>query len=373
MEQLQVRSPFPTIPADTELVGLVFELSSLNDGAIYPQYAIALHAWFLDQVRQTNPQLSAYLHDGESEKPFTISGLEGLLVTQGKNLQLQAGKTYFWYVTALSSSVATWLAEWLQRLPPEIALRNAPLQINKVAIAHSPTTYTQLFSLKSRPNICLSFLTPTSFRRKGHHFPLPVPTNIFHSYLRRWNDFSNLPFDQEEFLAWIDENVFIVRHHLESVKVAAGKKGSVTGFTGAVEFGLSRSARDTQFEQLFYALAQFAPYCGTGHKTTFGLGQTRWGWTEKKVGITTLETSLGQRIDQLTAMLMATQKRPGGDSASAAQRDRALNVCQTRATILARRELGESLQAIALDLEMPYQTVKTYVKLARQALQSSLR
>ncbi len=30
--------------------------------------------------------------------------------------------------------------------------------------------------------------------------------------------------------------------------------------------------------------------------------------------------------------------------------------------------MGESLQVIAQDLEMPYATVKTYVKLARRAL-----
>jgi CRISPR-associated endoribonuclease Cas6 len=30
--------------------------------------------------------------------------------------------------------------------------------------------------------------------------------------------------------------------------------------------------------------------------------------------------------------------------------------------------MGESLQVIAQDLEMPYTTVKTYVKLARRAL-----
>ena len=68
VENPLARSPFPTIPADIELVGLVLELSSLHDGAIYPQYAIALHAWFLDQVRQTNPQLSAYLNDGALNK-----------------------------------------------------------------------------------------------------------------------------------------------------------------------------------------------------------------------------------------------------------------------------------------------------------------
>lgn len=59
---------------------------------------------------------------------------------------------------------------------------------------------------------------------------------------------------------------------------------------------------------------------------------------------------------------MKFQKRTGGT--------RALNISQTRATILARREFGESLQAIAVDLEMPYETIKTYIKLARKQLKS---
>ncbi len=57
---------------------------------------------------------------------------------------------------------------------------------------------------------------------------------------------------------------------------------------------------------------------------------------------------------------MLARKRTGGD--------RAQRVAETWATVLARREFGESLQAIAEDLEMPYQTVKTYAKLARRSL-----
>lgn len=48
--------------------------------------------------------------------------------------------------------------------------------------------------------------------------------------------------------------------------------------------------------------------------------------------------------------------------------DRASQIAETWATSLARRELGEGLPAIAQDLEMPYETVKTYVKLTRKAL-----
>lgn len=352
---------------ETELVGLVFELTPRAADYLYPQYTVGLHAWFLDQVRQTNPELSAYLHDGQSEKPFAISGLEGELLAAGKNLQLKVDESYRWYVSAFSQPVIQWLAQWVQALPEVIELRDASFLIRACEMALPPTTYEELFSNTHSPSTTLkfSFLSATSFRRKGHHFPLPVPNNLFHSYLRRWNDFSNRQFDQDAFLEWVEECVLIQRHRLESVKVTAGKKGSVTGFTGTLELGLASSASSQpEFEQLFYALGRFAPYCGTGHKTTFGLGQTRAGWLgEETQAVPSQQSLLAQRIAELQEQFLAQRKRAGGT--------RATEIAETWATILARRELGESLIAIATDMEMRYETVKTYAKLARQALTKS--
>ncbi|MEG3978820.1 CRISPR-associated endoribonuclease Cas6 [Microcoleus sp. herbarium8] len=352
-------------PADTELVGLVFELTPRAASSLYAQYAIGLHAWFLHQVQETDPDLSQLLHNDQSEKAFTISGLEGDLAASGKEFQLAGDRIYRWYVTGLSKRVVQWLSQWLQNLPEEIDLRNAPLLIRSWKIAFAPTTYQQLLTaeLPLSRNVKLSFVTPTSFRSKGHHFPLPVPENVFYSYLRRWNNFSGVIFDQAEFMNWIDENVIISRHKLESHKVAAGKKGMVTGFTGAVEFAIGRSGQNRpDFVQLFYALGRLAPYCGTGHKTTFGLGQTRTQWLTESVKEVSIQSVLAARIDELTQKFIAHRKRTGGT--------RAAEIAETWATILARRELGESLFDIAADLEMPYETVKTYVKLARRALKT---
>jgi CRISPR-associated endoribonuclease Cas6 len=346
-----------------ELVGLVFEIVPQKTARLYPEYTKTLHAWFLDQVRSHNPQLSASLHDDESKKPFTISGLEGNMDNIGGQLQLLSDQTYRWTVTAFSPTVVQWLGHWLEHLPPTIELRFAPLKIQSVAFAHPPTTYAQLYQSEIEKTLTLSFITPTSFRRKGHHLPLPWPFNVFQSYLRRWNEFSGMPSDDETFLAWVDESVLINRHQLESVKVAAGKQGKVTGFLGAIEFSLtSEATKQRHFQRLFTALGQLAPYCGTGHKTTFGLGQTRLGWLSKPNSIETIvaQTLLAKRVEELTEMLMQCQKRTGGD--------RAIKVCQTQATILARQEEGESLIAIAQDLEMPYETVKTYAKRARRVL-----
>ena len=347
----------------TELVGLVFTVTSKQDLVLYPDYAKGLHAWFLNQVRQDDPDFSQYLHDGQSAKPFTLSRLSGEMTTDGKQLFLTAGKPYNWYITALSRPVVQWLSRWLLQLPDEILLQRSPLQIKSLAISHPATTYDRLFKSRTKKDLTLSFISPTSFRSKGHHFPLPAPDKLFYSYLRRWNHFAHKKFDREPFLNWVEENVLISRHQLESVRVAGGKRGLVTGFVGAVELQLSKSAHtNTEFVKLYKALGQLAPYCGTGHKTTFGLGQTRLGWQVQKESIETMvvETLFAQRVGEIFEALMSTQKRPEGN--------RAKNICQTRATILARRELGESLVDIAKDLQMSYDTVKSYAKLARRAL-----
>ncbi len=49
---------------NTELVGLQFELEPIAPSSLPLQYTVGLHAWFLDQVRQIDRELSAYLHDG---------------------------------------------------------------------------------------------------------------------------------------------------------------------------------------------------------------------------------------------------------------------------------------------------------------------
>jgi len=342
-----------------------------KDYDLYAQYSIGLHAWFLQQIQETNPDLSQTLHDEASEKAFTISGLDGTFVPSGQQLRLIGGKHYRWTITALSSDLVQWLATWLTRLPPTLTLRDTPLTIKDVRVAPPPTTYAQLAQhpYGEKPKVVLSFTSPTSFRSRGRHLPLPIPRNVFHSYLRRWNDLSGQPpIDQDEFLDWLDDHITISRHGIRSLKVAAGKQGSVTGFVGAIEYGLvNQAANRPEFVQLFHTLGQFAPYCGTGHKTTFGLGQTQLGWTspdrtDAAVADPATQTAqlLAQRIDDLTQRFMAQRKRQGGDRARIA--------AEIWATALARREFGESLQDIAADMGLQYETVKSYVKRARQAL-----
>ena len=357
---------------DTEIVSITLTLRAIADIALSPNYTTAFHAWFLHQVRDSDPQLSAYLHDGESEKAFTISPLNGKLELIANTLLAKADSTYTWTISALSNDLCEWLKTWYNDHPETINLYNGNFAIVQISINQPATTYNNLWSASSNPEprFTLAFLTPTCFRSKNHHLPLPIPANIFHSYLRRWNDFAPEAFPQDEFLAWIEQVVYITNYDISCTKVAVAKQGYVTGFTGTVEFAVDlKASRNSDFERLLSALIKLAAYCGTGHKTTFGLGQTRQigkseggsGKSEKEAITTTpIKEHLIKRIAELTDLFLQTKKRQGGD--------RAQNTATVWATILARRELGESLKAIAIDLDMPYETVRKYAQAARKAI-----
>jgi len=357
---------------DTEIVSITLTLRAIADVSLSPNYTTAFHAWFLHQVRDSDPELSAYLHDGQSEKAFAISPLNGNLELIANTFLAKADSIYTWTISALSKALCAWLKTWYGNHPETINLYNGNFAIAQIDINQPATTYNNLWSDSSNPEsmFTLAFLTPTCFRSKNHHLPLPIPANIFHSYLRRWNDFAPEAFPQEEFLAWIEQVVYITNYDLDCTKVAVAKQGYVTGFTGTVEFAIDlKASRNSDFERLLSALIKLAIYCGTGHKTTFGLGQTRQiGKSEvgsvknekEAITATPIQEHLVKRIAELTALFLQTKKRQGGD--------RAQNTATVWATILARYELGESLKAIAIDLDMPYETVRKYAQAARKAI-----
>ncbi|WP_017323993.1 CRISPR-associated endoribonuclease Cas6 [Synechococcus sp. PCC 7336] len=350
-------------PQGTEIVGVEFELKAIADSALERTYAKGLHAWLLKQFQAIDPELSARMHDRADEKGFTMSRLRGDLLLQQGGFRIKQGDRFYWSVSGLNREVVEGLHGWLRSPMERVELHGAPLEVVACRLELKGKTYAQLWKSGLQNQVTLSFVSPCGFRRKGQHLPLPWPFNVFQSYLRRWLSFADVKVDREEFLEWVDAGAIVRQHRLESCKVAAGKQGMVTGFVGAVTFGLSAEARKREeFVRMFGALCQYAPYCGTGHKTAFGLGQTRSGWLamEGESSVIDANELLAKRIEELQGEFFAQRQRQGGE--------RAAQTAQLWATILARRETGESLGAIAEDLDMLYETVKTYVKLARRAL-----
>ncbi len=386
-------SPHLSWSTSTDLIALTLTLQPESDFRAPTHYTTELHSWFLNQVRLTDPELSAYLHDGESEKAFSLTSLNGNLQPQNRSafavpkatITFSSTEQYQWSIAALTQSVCEWLQNWLRKPSQTMQLRSGTLTIQNWQIGLPATTYETIWTEAENPTeLSLTFTTPTSFRQRSNHMPLPIPKNIFHSYLRRWNNFAHLEFEQDEFLEWVNECVVILRHDIRSQKTQAGKQGSVTGFIGAVQFGLTPKAKDEpEYVQLIHSLIACAPYFGTGHKVTFGLGQTQAGWfvdrpiekeviqrdrpVEKKVTqsdrqkVKPAESDVSQRQSELKEFFFNRKKRRGGE--------RAEKAAEVWAAIVARQEAGKTIPEIAAELELPYDTVKQYSKRARKVLE----
>ena len=63
-----------------------------------------------------------------------------------------------------------------------------------------------------------------------------------------------------------------------------GNKGKQVGFVGRVTLRILRARQLLQVDILrLNALANYAHFCGVGHRTTHGMGQTRREWTNGRV------------------------------------------------------------------------------------------
>ena len=112
-------------------------------------------------------------------------------------------------------------------------------------------------------------------------------------------------------------------------------------------------------QQLAQASALQKPNSSNLPQTTVTITSTTFANTPKQNHLT---VALEPRIKKITAILMQFQVRKGGD--------RAISTCTKKATVYALYEIGHSLKEISALLQMPYETVKTYVKLTRNNLRN---
>jgi CRISPR-associated endoribonuclease Cas6 len=140
---------------------------------------------------------------------------------------------------------------------------------------------------KSAHDVRMEFVSPTAFRNNGLDICVPVSGQVFRSLWARWNAFCPEPMQIQE--EWPDFAAgCILVNELTAVNTthwvfAEGNRGSATGFTGIVGFYLPEKGNLADRWRPYYdgavtvmqSLANFAFYCGVGHHTTIGMGQSR--------------------------------------------------------------------------------------------------
>jgi CRISPR-associated endoribonuclease Cas6 len=269
----------------TDLLSAVITLDPLAAGELDPFQGRALHALFLELLARCDAGAAQALHDSNELKPFTSSNLIGLRVAEGgQRARVQPGVTLRWRVTTFEQALTRlWLEHVLPGLPQSVSVGDvafgvkgwtADAQEDGWAGTASYAELTQRYTLAPRapgPWINLRFVSPTSFRSNGVHLPLPIPGLMFGHWLEKWNAFAGLAL-HPDVRGFAEQEVVVNRYDLHTEPVQFGG-ATIIGFVG--QCSLTVRNEDPYWRRIPHLLAAYSFWCGTGHRTPYGLGQTR--------------------------------------------------------------------------------------------------
>ena len=261
-----------------------------TDVTLRPTMGHHAHAAFLTILRETDPELAETLHAQSAQKPFTVSPLVAKAKQHAKQLHIRAGTDCKLRFTFLDDTLFTAFGRaFLKFELPAIRLGGATFQVKQL-ISHSTetqdwssnATYAELVqSAKIDTEIHLKFHSPTAFRaltprgQKSYNHTQVDPVRCYQSWINKWNTFAPLQFDRNELLAFVTEHVRVSRTDTHTQALNFGRHTEI-GWVGTCTFRFDKES--LLHENLLNAancLADFAFYCGTGYKTTMGMGQTK--------------------------------------------------------------------------------------------------
>jgi CRISPR-associated endoribonuclease Cas6 len=269
------------------LASFVVSLRPLSPAPLSDGLGAALHGLFFNLVRQGDAALAQWLHEAEGAKPFTVSPLRGKFRRVHQHAVAMPDQTYWVRYTTLSDELfgalnAVLLHTYLGQ--ESVTLCGQPFMVSDVEVEpREHKTWGRLMELaelwqaaEPTAQLTLRFYSATAFKQRGASLLFPLPFNIFQSYREKWNqvcqkDLAGFAVD-DAFLRWVEANVLVEAHELKTAHVPFGDFG-LRGFVGWVRY-VARDPAALRLKQ-WNALADFAFFCGTGMKTTQGMGQTR--------------------------------------------------------------------------------------------------
>lgn len=216
------------------------------------------------------------------QQPFTISPIIGLASDDDGICHFHSGQRVIFRITTLSDKLSDELPEWLDGLWElgKLDLDGTVWQIEKIAIYSDEHPWAgfvpyqniiQTVRMEKRRSWTLEFITPMTFHG-DHYYPFPQPENLVKSWLDRWNCFSPvvLPENLPEIAR---RSLMIEKYNLKTVPVRM--HGIVfPGCIGQVTLAFDKSLEE-ELKNSINILVFYSFFCGSGYKTTQGLGQTR--------------------------------------------------------------------------------------------------
>ena len=271
-------------------ISTLISLIPETDVTLRPTMGHHAHAAFLAILRKSNPDLAETLHAQSAQKPFTVSPLIAKAKKHDNRLHIRAGTECKLRFTFLDDKLFTHFGKaFLTLTMPPIRLGKAIFQVRQM-VSHATEerswsksqTYAELIqSEKTDTQMSFRFYSPTAFRRltpRGQQTRSDTYVDIlrcYQSWINKWNAFAPIKLDKTEILDFVREYGQVTSVRTESRALNFGKHTEV-GWVGTCAWIFyPKDSVDDDLLRAANCLSDFAFYCGTGYKTTMGMGQTR--------------------------------------------------------------------------------------------------
>ena len=275
-------------------ISAVIHLIPPEDVTLRPTMGHHAHAAFLSLLRMSNPKKAEEVHAASRQKPFTVSPLIGKGERRGDFLRIRAGTECWLRYTFLDDALFVHFGSaFLTQSLPSLRLGGATFQLSRMVASGAETndwsgtkSYEELIdAARTDTRLRVRFHSPTAFRelsprgqktRNQAHIDL---VRCYQSWGNKWNAFAPMQIDKQRLLDFVADHAGLTAVESRSRMLDFGKHKEI-GFVGSCAYQFfveHESDNEEEFEMLRLAnlLADFAFYCGTGYKTTMGMGQTR--------------------------------------------------------------------------------------------------
>jgi CRISPR-associated endoribonuclease Cas6 len=281
-----------------------------------------VHGAFLKWLRESAPDVVAWLHEGQKRRLFTCSSLhfprptQRLLHAESENihLPLDPEQTYTLRITLLLGDLFPLFHTTLMNFivarsgtasSPFLRLGKQLFLLEELLLTNDErsgwTGFTSLAHLVEQARqvrfnrestLTLEFTSLTTFSRGSsktgygsHQVMLPLPEFVFQNLARRWEDIAPPELigvvQKERIEQYLqEEGAIIVDYDLKAHHVHFTTHQQ-RGFVGTCTYQLrgheepTSEAAPLTIRQQLHLLAQLSFYSGIGYKTAMGLGQAR--------------------------------------------------------------------------------------------------
>ena len=271
-------------------ISTLISLIPETDVTLRPTMGHHAHAAFLAIIRESDPNLAETLHAQSAQKPFTVSPLIAEAKKRDNLLHIKAGTDCKLRFTFLDDALFKNFGQTFLTSPfPTIRLGNARFQVKQL-VSHATeehswsgnATYAELVqSAETDTRMSFRFYSPTAFRRltprgqKTRNDAYLDLERCYQSWINKWNAFAPIKLDKTEILAFITDHGQVTSITTKSRALNFGRHTEV-GWVGTCACVFyPENSLDAELLRAANCLADFAFYCGTGYKTTMGMGQTR--------------------------------------------------------------------------------------------------